>query len=141
MQFRANKKRSAPSVIIVSLIDVLMVVLIFLVITTTFKERIPALDMTLPTSKHAGSSIAESEKSLLVRIDKTAPHIRLSNKSVTASELRSEFSLRVISKPSINLIIQADENAPFGEVVNVRDIAQEAGITNIHAQVKLPEQR
>ena len=87
MQFRAKKKRSAPSVIIVSLIDVLMVVLIFLVITTTFKERIPALDMTLPASKHAGSSIAESEKPLLVRIEKTAPHIRLSDKSVTASEL------------------------------------------------------
>ena len=141
MQFRAKKKRSAPSVIIVSLIDVLMVVLIFLVITTTFKERIPALDMTLPASKHAGSSIAESEKALLVRIEKTAPHIRLSDKSVTASELRAEFSLRVISKPSINLIIQADEKAPFGEVVNVRDIAQEAGITNIHAQVELSEQR
>ena len=41
MQFRANKKRSAPSVIIVSLIDVLMVVLIFLVVSTTFKERVP----------------------------------------------------------------------------------------------------
>ena len=141
MQFRANKKRTPPSVIIVSLIDVLMVVLIFLVITTTFKERIPALDVTLPTSKHAGSSVAETEKPLLVRIGKTAPYLRLNNKSVTASELYSEFSLRVINKPSINLIIQADKKAPFGEVVNVRDIAQETGITNIHAQVNLPERR
>jgi biopolymer transport protein ExbD len=141
MQFRANKKRTTPSVIIVSLIDVLMVVLIFLVITTTFKERIPALDVTLPTSKHAESSVAESEKPLLVRIGKTAPYLRLNNKSVTASELYSEFSLRVINKPSINLIIQADKKAPFGEVVNVRDIAQETGITNIHAQVNLPERR
>jgi len=141
MQFRANKKRSAPSVIIVSLIDVLMVVLIFLVVTTTFKERIPALDMTLPASKHAGSSIIESENPLLVRIGKTAPYLRLNNKSVTSYELQDEFLRRLENDPSINLTIQADENAPFGEVVNVRDIAQEAGITNIHAQVNLPKRR
>jgi len=128
-------------VIIVSLIDVLMVVLIFLVVTTTFKERIPALDMTLPASKHAGSSIIESENPLLVRIGKTAPYLRLNNKSVTSYELQDEFLRRLENDPSINLTIQADENAPFGEVVNVRDIAQEAGITNIHAQVNLPKRR
>ena len=141
MQFRANKKRSTPSVIIVSLIDVLMVVLIFLVVTTTFKDRVPVLDMTLPTSSHAGSSVNKSEDSLIVRIGKTAPHLRLNNKSVTISELRAALTGRALKKPSLNLTIQADEKAPFGEVVNVRDIAQEAGITNIHAQVKLPEQR
>lgn len=141
MQFRNTKKRSTPSVIIVSLIDVLMVVLIFLVVTTTFKNRVPALDMALPTSSYAGSSMTESENPLLVRIQKTAPYLLLNNKSVTASELRSEFILRIAEKPSVNLTIQADEKAPFGEVVNVRDIAQEAGITNIHAQVKLPEKR
>jgi biopolymer transport protein ExbD len=141
MQFRANKKRSTPSVIIVSLIDVLMVVLIFLVVTTTFKDRVPSLDMTLPTSNHAGSFVNKSEGSLTVRIEKTAPHLRLNNKSVTISELRAALTGRALKKPSINLMIQADEKAPFGEVVNVRDIAQEAGITNIHAQVKLPEQR
>jgi biopolymer transport protein ExbD len=118
-----------------------MVVLIFLVVTTTFKERIPALDMTLPASKHAGSSITESENPLLVRIGKTAPYLRLNNKSVTSYELQDEFLRRLENEPSINLTIQADENAPFGEVVNVRDIAQEAGITNIHAQVNLPKRR
>ena len=141
MQFRTTKKRSTPSVIIVSLIDVLMVVLIFLVVTTTFKDRVPVLDMTLPTSSLAGSSVNKSEDSLTVRIGKTAPHLRLNNKSVTISELRAALTGRALKKPSINLTIQADEKAPFGEVVNVRDIAQEAGITNIHAQVKLPDQR
>ena len=116
-----------------------MVVLIFLVVTTTFKDRVPALDMALPTSSYAGSSVAESENPLLVRIQKIAPYLRLKNKSVTASELRAEFLRRLAKNPSINLTIQADEKAPFGEVINVRDIAQETGITNIHAQVKIPD--
>ena len=141
MEFKPKKKRSAPSVIIVSLIDVLMVVLIFLVITTTFKERIPALDLSLPTSSQAGSSITETEDPLLVRIAKSEPHLQLNNKTVTLSELRDAFYQRVRKKPTINLTIQADEKAPFGQVVGVRDLAQEVGITNIHAQVKLTEKR
>lgn len=141
MHFRSRKKRSAPSVIIVSLIDVLMVVLIFLVITTTFKERIPAIDLSLPTSSQAGTSVTSPEEPLLVRIVKTEPYLQLNNKTVTLSELRDTFYKRVSKKPAVNLTIQADEKAPFGEVVNVRDLAQEAGITNIHAQVKIKEKR
>lgn len=141
MEFKPKKKRSAPSVIIVSLIDVLMVVLIFLVITTTFKERIPALDLSLPTSSQAGSSATETEKPLLVRIAKSEPHLQLNNKTVTLSELRDAFYQRANRKPTITLTIQADEKAPFGQVVSVRDLAQEAGITNIHAQVKLTDNR
>ena len=137
MQFRRNKKRSTPSVIIVSLIDVLMVVLIFLVVTTTFKDRIPALDMSLPTSSFAGKSTTESDQPLFVRINKSAPHLQLNNRTVTISELREALNKRVSEKPSVNLTIQADENAPFGKVINVRDAAQKSGITNIHAQVKL----
>tara|TARA_B100001123_G_scaffold56077_1_gene59919 strand:+ start:3859 stop:4284 length:426 start_codon:yes stop_codon:yes gene_type:complete len=141
MQFKPKKKRTAPSVIIVSLIDVLMVVLIFLVITTTFKERIPALDLSLPTSTQAGSSATETGDPLSVRIAKNKPYLQLNNKTVTLSELRKAFYQRAAKKPTINLTIQADEKAPFGEVVSVRDLAQEAGITNIHAQVELPEKR
>jgi biopolymer transport protein ExbD len=141
MHFRPRKKQSAPSVIIVSLIDVLMVVLIFLVISTTFKEPIPALDLSLPTSSQAGSSATETEEPLLVRIAKTAPYLQLNNKTVTLSELKDALFQRVSKKPTVSLTIQADEKAPFGEVVNVRDAAQEAGITNIHAQVKLPKKR
>jgi len=141
MQFRTNKKRSAPSVIIVSLIDVLMVVLIFLVVSTTFKERVPALDLNLPASQHAGSAITETDKPLTIQIRQEAPHLRLNNRTVTLTEFSALLQERAQRNPHVNLNIQADEKAPFGEVVGVRDAASRAGITNIHAQVKLPAER
>lgn len=141
MQFRATKKRSAPSVIIVSLIDVLMVVLIFLVVSTTFKDRVPALDLSLPTSQHAGSAIAESDEPLSIQILEEAPHLRLNNRTLTLREIRTLLQQRAQANPHVNLNIQADKNAPFGEVIGVRDAAQSAGITNIHAQVRLPSGR
>ena len=76
MKFRQKIKRNAPSIIIVSLIDVLMVVLIFLVVSTTFKERLPAISLSLPTARNAGSKVVSSSEPLVVSIRARAPHLR-----------------------------------------------------------------
>ncbi len=141
MKFRNKTKRNAPSIIIVSLIDVLMVVLIFLVVSTTFKERLPAISLSLPTARNAGSTVVSSSEPLILSIRARAPHLRLNNKSITINELAGIFETQKAKNPSITLTIQADKDAPFGEVVSVRDEARGAGITNIHAQVRIPVDR
>ena len=141
MKFRNKTKRNAPSIIIVSLIDVLMVVLIFLVVSTTFKERLPAISLSLPTARNAGSTVVSSSEPLILSIRARAPHLRLNNKSITINELAGIFETQKAKNPSITLTIQADKDAPFGEVVSVRDEAHGAGITNIHAQVRIPVDR
>lgn len=141
MKFQYKTKRNAPSIIIVSLIDVLMVVLIFLVVSTTFKKRLPAISLSLPTSRNAGSAVISSDQPLIVSIRARAPHLRLNNKSITINELADIFQTRKAQNPSTTLTIQADKNAPFGEVVGVRDAARDAGITSIHAQVRIPADR
>ena len=141
MKFQHKTKRNAPSIIIVSLIDVLMVVLIFLVVSTTFKERLPAISLSLPTARNAGSTVVSSSEPLIVSIRARAPHLRLNNQSITITELAGIFETQKAENPSITLTIQADKDAPFGEVVSVRDEAHSAGITNIHAQVRIPVER
>lgn len=141
MKFRADKKRRAPSVIIVSLIDVLMVVLIFLVVSTTFKQRLPALELNLPTASNVGNSAMRQSEPLNVVIQAQTPHLQLNGTSITLFELRDIFSGRQKNDPGVLLNIQADKNSPFGQVVSVRDAARTAGITNIQAQVKLPADR
>ena len=59
MQFSTRKRRQAPTIIIVSLIDVLIVVLIFLMATTTFKQ-LPAIQLALPESKQAKAGAADN---------------------------------------------------------------------------------
>ena len=141
MKFHHKTKRNAPSIIIVSLIDVLMVVLIFLVVSTTFKKRLPAISLSLPTARNAGNTVISSSQPLVVSIRARAPHLRLNNKSITINELVGIFQTRKARNPSVTLTIQADKDAPFGEVVGVRDVARSAGITSIHAQVRIPADR
>ena len=47
----AVRKRRAPSIIIVSLVDILTILLIFFVVSTTFKRDQPEVQINLPDSK------------------------------------------------------------------------------------------
>ena len=140
MQFRTRKRRSAPSVIIISLIDVLMVVLIFLVVSTTFKDRLPAINLALPDSRTQDLTAA-GDGPLTIQIKALPPHWQIADKVVTTFEMERIFRARAAEKPDVTLIIQSDKAAPFGAVVTARDTARVAGITNVSAQVKLPAER
>lgn len=72
MRFITRKRRQTPAIIIVSLIDILMVLLIFLMATTTFKQQ-PALKLALPESKQGKAG--GSEASLVVTIAPREPHL------------------------------------------------------------------
>ena len=48
-----RRKRRMPQVIIVSLIDIFAILLIFVIVTTTFKKAQPQVTIKLPESKSA----------------------------------------------------------------------------------------
>ena len=52
----AVRKRRAPSIIIVSLVDILTILLIFFVVSTTFKKDQPEVQINLPESKTAANA-------------------------------------------------------------------------------------
>ena len=140
MQFRPRQRRATPPVIIISLIDVLMVVLIFLVVSTTFKDRLPAIDLSLPDS-HTQDLTAAGDGPLTLQIKALPPHWEIAGKVVTTFEMERIFRAHATEKPDVTLIIQSDKAAPFGAVVTARDTARVAGITNVSAQVNLPAER
>ena len=56
-----TRKRRMPAVIIVSLIDILAILLIFVIVTTTFKRDQPAVVINLPDSKTATAAPAQTD--------------------------------------------------------------------------------
>ncbi|MBX9743496.1 MAG: biopolymer transporter ExbD [Chthoniobacterales bacterium] len=130
-----HKKRRIPSITIVSLIDILAILLIFFIVTTTFRKNLPQLQINLPESKTATPSAASAKKNIILQI-KSAEVITLDTKPVTAALLPE--ALRAIQKenPNCNITMQADKEAPFGTVVTVLDALQIAGIKNIPTMMK-----
>ena len=136
MQFHAHKRRQAPAVIIVALIDVLIVLLIFLMVTSTFKQQ-PALHLALPESSQSHKTGANEDAPLIVTIDAQGT-IRLGAdaRPVTPDMLKTELSAQAAKKPDLKVAISADKSAPWGEVIKVMDAVRESNIKTVNAFTK-----
>jgi biopolymer transport protein ExbD len=140
MRFPIRKRRQTPAVIIVALIDVLIVMLIFLLVTTSFKQQ-PALRLALPESTQAAKSGAHEDAPLIVSVDdKGAIRFGPNATPVTADQLRQELTAQAAQKPGLKLAINADKAAPFGQIVKVMDAAKAANVKSVNAFTKQPGQ-
>ena len=126
----AVRKRRAPSIIIVSLVDVLTILLIFFVVSTTFKRDQPEVQINLPESKTATSAPAELEHAI-VTVDQN-DEIKLDGRALAVEELENAVRDLPPTRKS-SLALQADKKSSFGTIIKVMDALKLAGIKNLPA--------
>ncbi len=134
MQFVQNKRRTPPSVIIVSLVDVLMVVLIFLVVSTTFKESQAYIE--LAASENPEGQLNSDKQPLLVTIPRDTDHVLIRDEEIPLDKLGAKLKTQVEANPDLSLSIEADGKTDFEIIVQVRDAAKSAGVKNLNAFVR-----
>jgi biopolymer transport protein ExbD len=136
MHFYVRKRRQTPAVIIVALIDVLIVLVIFLLVTTTFRQQ-NALKLQLPESSQAKQSGANDNPPFVVSIDTNGVYY-VEKMAITFDQLKDRLKSAAAKNPNLILAINADELAPWGKVVKVRDAAADAKIKSLVALTKQP---
>jgi biopolymer transport protein ExbD len=136
MHFYVRKRRTTPTVIIVALIDVLVVLVIFLLVTTTFKQQ-SALKVALPESAQSKKTGANEEKPFIVSIDTNGVFFVQKEKyPVTFEQLQTRLKAAVQQNSNVVLEVNADERAPWGKIVKIRDAAADAKIKTLRALTK-----
>jgi len=125
------RKRRMPTVIIVSLIDIFAILLIFVIVTSTFKSPQPEVVIKLPESKSAtsGQAPADPMKLSITKDDEMS----LDGKPVSPDDLKSALESALAEAPNRPLALNADTKASFGFIIKVLDILKEAGVKNIPA--------
>jgi biopolymer transport protein ExbD len=126
----AVRKRRAPSIIIVSLVDILIILLIFFVVSTTFKKDQPEVQINLPDTKTATKTPAELEHAI-VSVDEVDT-VKLDGNPVDIGELQQAVSNLAPTKKA-SLALQADKKASFGTIIKVMDALKLAGVRNLPA--------
>lgn len=120
-----------PSVIIVSLIDILAILLIFVIVTTTFRRDQPEIVIKLPESTTASAAPNPTDPAVLSISD--AEKIFLDGKEETLETLGAAIGELLAASPGRPLALNADTKAPFGTIIRVIDILKEAGVKNLPA--------
>src|SRR5207245_4258118 len=118
LRFHTRKRNQAPAVIILDLIDILIVFLIFLIVTNTFKQQQQPLKVALPESPLAGKLGAQESPPLVVTVDAKGS-FRLDKTPVTLEQLKPALAEAVAKKPDTILSINSDEGAPIGSFLKV----------------------
>jgi biopolymer transport protein ExbD len=130
VNLRGARVRDDPEINFIPLIDVLLVILIFLMVTTTY-QRFAELQITLPEADADPSK--ERPREVNVGIDAQGRYVidktvfTWTNASALADELRR--SAGQAKDPVI--IISADASATHQSVVNVMEAARMAGLVHI----------
>ena len=126
----AVRKRRAPSIIIVSLVDILTILLIFFVVSTTFKKDQPEVQINLPESKTSTSKPAELEHAI-VSVDANDA-LQLDGREIAIENLQEGIT-SLPSERKSSLVLKADQKASFGFIVKVMDALKLAGVKNLPA--------
>ena len=126
----AVRKRRAPSIIVVSLVDILTILLIFFVVSTTFRKDQPEVQINLPDSKTSTKASSELEHAV-VSVNEN-DKVRLDGQVVGIDDLEASVKNLPATRRS-TLALQADKKASFGMIVKVMDALKLAGVKNLPA--------
>jgi biopolymer transport protein ExbD len=126
----AVRKRRAPSIIIVSLVDILTILLIFFVVSTTFKRDQPEVQINLPDSKTSTKASSDQEHAV-VSVNEN-DEVRLDGQVVGVDELEAAVRNLPATRRSA-LALQADKKSSFGTIIKVMDALKLAGVKNLPA--------
>ena len=131
------RRRPVPTIPIVSLIDIMVILLIFFVATTTFKKDKMQVKITLPESKSLGGVTQVPESRVAISIN-TEQKIFLDGKPVDLDKLAIAISSLKDAKPGMKLELEADTTAALGVLVKVWDALREAGysINDVPARIQ-----
>lgn len=119
-----------PEINLIPFIDVLLVILIFLMISTTF-TRYQELSITLPNAEGAASKSKPKDISIAISSD---GRVAMDGKRVAIDQLTQALSQSNKNTGADNgpvVIIAADGKAPHQAVMQVMEAARNANLPNI----------
>jgi biopolymer transport protein ExbD len=130
MNFQRRQNQEEPEINLIPMIDVLLVVLIFLMVTTTY-AKFSELQINLPQAN--GEASKEKPAQITVSVDAVGNYqinantINFTNVTNLAQVLKQEAK----GSADTVIIINADAKATHQSVINVMEAGREAGLTRI----------
>ena len=122
-----TRRRVSPVITIVSLVDILTMVLMFFVYTTTFKTAQEQVKIVLPEVKSGEKGTADVTP-VILKVD-PAGGVFLDEKPVALDALGE--AVKKVAADKRPLQMEADTKANFGRVMEVLDTLKLAGVSNV----------
>ena len=131
---RASKKSLELN--IAPLIDMVFILLIFFLVTTSFVKE-TGVDISRPT---ASTAVAKTKSTILIGITRDNT-IHLDRREMDVRAVRSGVERAMAENPEASVVIVADKESKTGLVITVMDACKLAGAENVSLAASLPKGR
>jgi biopolymer transport protein ExbD len=121
MEFK-GRKRMHYQLNITSMIDIVLLLLIFFMLTSSFINQ-RAIKIDLPESNYSDK---KTEEDIVISINSTGG-IFLDQKIVGLPDLPNQLKEMIDGSEKKNVVIRGDKNVDFGTAIRVMDIVRGAG--------------
>ena len=127
MRRRIRKKNEESEINITPMLDIVFIMLIFFIVTTSFVKEI-SIDVNRPTK----SPIKEQKKSevISVRISAEGQNF-VQDRLITLDAVRANIESNLALKPQATVVVVSDREADAGFLVKVIDQSRLAGARNV----------
>ena len=137
MNFQRGRENDVPEINLIPLIDVLLVIIIFLMLTTTY-AKFSGLEINLPTAD--ASKQAEQPNEVAVAVT-AAGQVLVNKVPLLATDVKTiSEALRSAAGDATDpvIVINADAKATHQSVVDIMQAAQSAGYPHISFATQSP---
>lgn len=138
MNFQRSKRHDEPEINLIPLIDVVLVIVIFLMLTTTF-SKVSGLEINLPTAEAESTGAAPNE--IVVAVT-AAGEVLVNRQPVGAKDINAIAAALGRATPAGDrvpvVVINADAKAAHQNVIDVMQAAQRAGLPQITFAIQAP---
>lgn len=131
MQFRNEEEDYRMDM--TSMIDVVFLLLIFFMVSTSFVDFSKRMDIALPESKAAVEVTKKKTFTIEMGIE---GRLNLNGALVTLDTLEGTLKKEIQGVDQKSAIIKADKGLPYGDVVKVMGIIKSLDITDISIAVR-----
>jgi biopolymer transport protein ExbD len=124
-----RRRRPSPVIPIVAMVDILVIELLFIVATTTFRSKKTQMDVKLPTAKNLGKSAPaqDARRSLTITKEKK---FYLDGVEIAQGDLVTALKELKMTNPAVKLEVVPDGDAPHGLWVAALDALVAAGLAS-----------
>lgn len=144
MNFHRNKRSRTPVEInLIPMIDIVLVLLIFFIVTTTFTHE-SGININLPEANNQPIITANDEKVITLLIDKQGDYFistseNSAGQKLNPDTLKQDLAVIMGNSPQTPFVISADGRTPHQAVIKALDIASQVGFKHIAFATKEPE--
>jgi len=129
-----RSNRSTLELNMAPLIDMVFILLIFFLVTTSFVKE-TGVDVNRPT---ASTAVSKDKASILIAIDQN-DRIFMDHREIDARAVRANVERALAENPDSAVVVVADKTSTAGAAIVVMDGCRMAGVKNVSLAARLPE--